>query len=73
MVDNIANALCMNYVDTTVKLSSKNLNIMLVHIAVGMGASLFVNGALVRRGGMRVGLENKLLINLSSLGRDYFV
>ena len=51
VVDNIANALCMNYVDTTVKLSPKSLNIMLVHIAVGMGASLFVNGALVRRGG----------------------
>ena len=51
VVDNIANALCMNYVDTTVKHLSKSLNIMLVHIAVGMGASLFVNGSLVRRGG----------------------
>ena len=51
VVDNIANALCINHVDTIQMQTSKTPNIMLVHVAAGMGASLFINGQLVRRGG----------------------
>lgn len=51
VVDNIANALCINHVDTIQVQTSKTPNIMLVHVAAGMGASLFINGHLVRRGG----------------------
>ena len=51
VVDNIANALCINHVDTIQVQTSKTPNIMLVHVAAGMGASLFINGQLVRRGG----------------------
>ena len=51
VIDNIANALCINHVDTIQVQTSKTPNVMLVHVAAGMGASLFINGQLVRRGG----------------------
>ena len=51
VVDNIANALCISHVDNIQIRTAKTPNIMLVHVAAGMGASLFVNNQLVRRGG----------------------
>ena len=51
IVDNIANALCINFVDLIQQKVTKNPNIMLVHVAAGMGASFFINGGLVDRGG----------------------
>ena len=51
IVDNIANALCINFVDLIQQKVTKNPNIMLVHVAAGMGASFFINGGLVDSGG----------------------
>ena len=51
VVDNIANALCISHVDNIQIRTAQTPNIMLVHVAAGMGASLFVNNQLVRRGG----------------------
>ena len=51
VVDNIANALCISHVDNIQIRTAKTPNILLVHVAAGMGASLFINNQLVRRGG----------------------
>ena len=51
VVDNIANALCISHVDNIQIQTAQTPNIMLVHVAAGMGASLFINNQLVRRSG----------------------
>ena len=51
VVDNIADALCISHVDNIQIQTAKTPNIMLVHVAAGMGSSLFINNQLVRRSG----------------------
>ena len=48
-MDNIAKVLCISHVDNIQIRTAKTPNIMLVHVAAGIGASPFVNNQLVRR------------------------
>jgi|GEM_PF-1625576 len=50
-VENIADALCLNYLDTDIDNQASSSNIFLTHISAGMGASLAINHRIVKRGG----------------------
>ncbi|GAA0418028.1 ROK family transcriptional regulator [Cocleimonas flava] len=50
-VENIADTLCFNYMEENKLKDSSSLNIFLIHIAIGMGASLAIEGRIVRRRG----------------------
>ncbi len=50
-VENIADTLCLNYLERTDVGNCPYTNIFLVHIAIGMGASLAIDRRIVRRRG----------------------
>ena len=49
VVENIANALCRTCIENDAQKKVHSENICLVHVAAGMGASVAVNGKLLRR------------------------
>ena len=49
VVENIANALCRTCIENDAQKNIHSENICLVHVAAGMGASIAVNGKLLRR------------------------
>lgn len=61
-VENIADTLCLNYLERNSLKNGSSMNIFLIHIAIGMGASLAIDGRIVRRRGNE-GLVGKIPVS----------
>ena len=48
-VENIGDALCLNFLDSTLAANERSSNVFLTHVAAGMGASVAIGRIIVRR------------------------